>query len=137
MTRRSFKNAVLSIIFLFIISSCSNLKTGEIARVDYSFSGFFGSERNRLLLYKQSGSTFAKLETNGKVVRTVKLSTEQIATFNSFVEALSKLKEREGCTSVEEYALYTQSETIKKTDGGCGWNGFAGLERNIFETIEE
>ena len=135
---RHFKfRSIISLLAFTILSSCSNLNKGEIAKVNHSFSGCFGSETNKLTVYKESGSTFAKLEINGKVVRDIKLSTEQIETFNTFVDELSKLKEKEGCTTVEEYVVYTKSGTIRRTDGGCSWNGFSSLERGIFGSREK
>lgn len=128
---------IFSLVVFTILSSCSNLNKGEIAKVDHSFSGCFGSEKNKLTLYEKSGSTFAKLETNGKVVRDAKLSNRQIEAFNKFVEELSKLKEIDGCTTVEEYILYIGTGTIRRTDGGCSWDGFSTLERDIFAGIEK
>jgi len=122
---------------LVVVLGCSNGDKAEVAKLDHSFTGCFGFEKNSIVLYEKAGSTFGKLEKNGRLVRKIKLSQEQISSFNSFVDQLRKLKEEDGCTSVEDYILYTKNETIKRTDGGCSWDGFNILQQAIFDISEE
>lgn len=70
----------------------------------------------------------ADLITSGKQKQTVKLNKLQIDSFYLFVKELKKIKERTGCTTVSVYVVKIDNATIKKTDGGCKWDGFFNLK---------
>lgn len=105
-----------------------------LAKVDFSTSGCFYSEKSNLVLYKKDSFIIADLIKSGKQRQSVKLNKLQIDSFYSFVQALKKIKEKNGCTTVSEYILKFDNETIKKTDGGCHWDGFRNLKLFLFES---
>jgi hypothetical protein len=112
---------------------CCNNHSNIIATVDYSFTGCFGSENSKLLIYKTDNAIMAKLETKG-FHRTYKrkINALQIDTLNIFIQKLRNLDEEGLCTTQEYYKVFIGNEIISKTDGNCDWNGFTKLKECLF-----
>ncbi len=74
----------------------------------------------------------AKLEGYENTTLKAKLTSIQLDTFKMFFSELKGLNEENGCTTVSHYEVFYQNEVIRKTDGGCDWNGFEKLTNCLF-----
>jgi hypothetical protein len=72
MSAKNLKYFLYSTIFHISTTGCFN--SNQIAKIDYSFSGDFGSEQSELLIYKKDSFIMAKLKTEGKKEQEVKLN---------------------------------------------------------------
>lgn len=122
---------ILYLLFA-MLTACGHPDKRIVARLDHTLSGCFASEMNQLTVYEEQGVTFAKLVKNGNYTRETKLTPEQLKDFQNVTNELRNLKERDGCTTVEDYILRIDGKTVKKSDGGCSWHGFHRVERKIF-----
>lgn len=102
-----------------------------VAEVDFNSLGCFHNSTYRLVLTKNGKITTATLENNNQIQIRI-LNDEQLRAFRKFIRQLKKLKEEEGCTTVDTYLVKYNTETIKKIDGGCEWRGFNKLREAIF-----
>lgn len=102
-----------------------------IAEVDFNSMGCFHNSTYRLVLTKKGKTTTATLENNNQIQIRI-LNDEQLRAFRKFIRQLKKLKEEEGCTTVDTYLVKYNTQTIKKIDGGCDWHGFSKLREAIF-----
>ena len=123
----------LFLIALFVcgVFSCTD-KPNQIAKVNYDFSGCFGGGKSTLTIFKTDTNLMAKLEEYDTTILKAKLTTMQLDTFKMFVRDLKSLREENGCTTVSHYTVFYQNEVIRKTDGGCDWNGFDKLKDCLF-----
>jgi len=121
------------------VFSCSN-RSQLVAKINYDFQGCFGGGKSSLLIYDSDTAIIAKLEEPGKAILKAKLSQAQIDTFQIFIRELKKLREESGCTTTSNYTVIYHNEVIRKTDGGCDWNGFDKLKdclfRNPFHPVQ-
>jgi hypothetical protein len=124
-----FKNA-FGALAVSIILSCSH--SDIVATVNYRFQGCFGGGKSQITLYKVDTDTVARLESDGEISRRVRLSSQQVDTFNLFITELKTLNEYGGCTTVSYYTVFANNETFKKTDGSCDWNGFDKIKECLF-----
>ena len=113
------------------VFSCTD-KPKQIAKVNYDFLGCFGGGKSTLTIFMTDTSLMAKLEGYDKTILKAKLTTMQLDTFKMFVRDLKSLREEMGCTTVSHYTVSYQNEVIRKTDGGCDWNGFDKLKDCLF-----
>ena len=113
------------------VFSCTD-KPKQIAKVDYDFSGCFAGGKSTLTIIKADTNVMAELEGYDKTILKAKLTTTQLDTFKMFVRDLKSLREENGCTTVSHYTVFYQKEVIRKTDGGCDWNGFDKLKDCLF-----
>lgn len=114
-----------------LLFSCTD-KPKQIATVSYDLAGCFGAEKNTLTIFRSETGLMAKLEGNDKSILRAKLTTMQLDTFELFVRDLKSLPEDIGCTTVSHYTVSYLNEVIRKTDGGCHWNGFNKLKDCLF-----
>lgn len=119
------------IVLVYGLFSCSN-KSKLIAKINYDFQGCFGGGKSSILIYQSDTSRIAKLEENGNIILKAKLSSMQIDTLKIFITELKKLDKKSGCTTIANYSVTYRNEVIRKTDGGCDWNGFDKLKDCLF-----
>ncbi len=117
---------------LFSFCYLSIGSTKQIAKLEYEFSGCFGSSKSTFTIYQKDSITVAKIVTDNKPPLESVLDQQKIERFNQFIKELKALKEEGGCTTVEYYKMQLKNEFIKKTDGGCDWEGFYHLQKELF-----
>ena len=123
------------LLFTLIIISCKrNKRSEEFAKLNYRLEGCFASNSAQLKLYKSNDSVNAILWENGEFILNIRLSSRQLASFDSFVKKLRDLKKVGGCTNIEYYTLYINGETIKKVDASCEWDGYAEVKGILLNT---
>ena len=115
------------------VFSCTD-KPNQIAKINYDFSGCFGGGKSTLTIFMSETSLMAKLEGYDKTIVKAKLTAMQLDTFKMFFRDLKSLREENGCTTVSHYEVFYQNEVIRKTDGGCDWNGFDKLKDCLFRS---
>jgi hypothetical protein len=135
-------------LFVFVVCSCTSSvntetpKTGKkkvgpgriIATGDFSSTGCFHHYTGKLLLIQSGGNTFALMEIRENSPVEKELTKAQVISFDNFFKELKYLKEKDNCTTIDTYKVSYQNKTIKKSDGGCGWNGFYNLYRDLFNS---
>ena len=110
--------------------SCEN--TAHIATIDHKFYGCFAMGHNKLKVYKEANFVVARWERDGEEPLKVRLNRSQMDSLNNFILELKNLEEENSCTSVDYYHVINGNETIRKTDGGCSWDGFGRLITTLF-----
>jgi hypothetical protein len=119
-------------IFLCIVPlACNNLKAGEIAKIDYTHSGCFGSYKNKLSFFQINGNLFARLDAASKS-KTIGINDSELKQLHTVIQNVKNLKRSGGCTSSIRYVISDDSGTIIREDEGCQETGFDELQRKIF-----
>jgi hypothetical protein len=115
--------------------SCNHLKKHEIARIEYSSFGDFGSEESELILFETEGLTKARLEIKGDTVYIADVNQSGLDYFYSFLKELRSLKTQTSgyCTTDLSCTVYTRNETTKRTQINCQWTGFEYLKGILFK----
>ena len=111
--------------------SCNNLKAGEIAKIDYRYSGCFGSFRNKISFFQSNGNLFVILDAPSGS-KTIGITYSELKQLQTVIQNVKNLKKRGGCTSSIRYIISDGSGTIIREDEGCQKTGFDELHRKIF-----
>ena len=125
---RNLKYLLLAILLHGSVTSCNIPK--EVARLDYHFSGCFGGYTAQLLIYKKQGVLMARLEKNGKLIRTEKISQDQLAFFDGFVAQLQHYKSSCMSTNYEVYRVVKKGMLFIQEP--CGFRKFDELTNKLF-----
>jgi len=133
---KAHKLSFFIILLLCWLSSCDQLfgNKQQIAKLTYQISGCFSSSKSTLTIYQQDSLTIAKIITDEHPPIEVVLTQNKMVKFNKFILELKELNDECCCTTVEYYTLQRKNELIKRTDGGCDWEGFSHLKKELFGT---
>jgi hypothetical protein len=105
--------------------------TDIIADIDHDWSGCFSGGKNNLKLVYSNGKVKAVL-TTGTTSQIAVLDSFKMQSYYKFIKELRALDLTGLCTTTESYSVKTGFEIIRKTDGGCSWNGFNTLTTSLF-----
>ena len=106
-------------------------KADIIADIDHNWSGCFGGGKNNLKLVNTNGKVKAVLTTDTSRQIAV-LDSFKMQSYYRFIKELKALDVTGLCTTTESYSVKMRFEVIRKTDGGCSWNGFSMLTASLF-----
>jgi hypothetical protein len=115
----------------YSFNSLADLKNRETIKISFTTYGCFNNDEETLYLTKKGAGFVASLVTPEKT-KSVKLDSSRIAAFIRFENEIRELKDVIGCTSVDTYLITIGTFTLKRTDGGCLWNGFRYLKKALF-----
>ncbi len=120
---------MVSLIFLNPSSrSAFDRNAKIIADIQYTSSGCFHNESEKVSLYKKDNSFFVRY-LNGTKVRIFEINQIQRNAILLFINELKHLKEEGGCTTVNAYNIYYQGESFEKIDGSCDWNKYDSVKQ--------
>jgi hypothetical protein len=123
----------------YSLNSLSALKDNETIKVSFSSSGCFHQDRETLIITRKDKKYIAKLTTKTyKETKTKSATLNQAAidAFKRFENEIRQVEDSYGCTTVDTYTIFSKSWTIKRTDGGCAWDGFYFLKKEFFGKTE-
>jgi hypothetical protein len=123
----------------YSFNSLSALKENEKIKVSFSSSGCFHQDREILIITRQNNRFIAKLTTKTyKETKTKSATLNQAAidAFKRFENEIRQVEDSYGCTTVDTYTIFCKSWAIKRTDGGCAWDGFYFLKKAFFGKTE-
>jgi hypothetical protein len=119
----------------YSFNSLSALKDNESITVSFYSSGCFHKERETLIITRHNNKFIAELKTENykeTKTRSVTLNQKAIEAFKRFENEIRQVEDSYGCTTVDTYEIISKSWTIKRTDGGCAWDGFYFLKKAFF-----
>src|SRR5688572_32553769 len=108
----SYNLKILYCLLAMVITvACNRLKKNEIAKIQFSSYGCFGSEHNELTLFEANGVTKAKLEIKEDTLYIADVDQQGLEYYHKFVEELKTVKKAGYCTTEMSCIVYTKSET--------------------------
>jgi hypothetical protein len=123
----------------YSLNSLSVLKQNETIEVSFASSGCFHQNREILIITRKGKEFIAKLTTKTYKKTKMKsaiLNQEAIDAFKRFENEIRQVEDSYGCTTVDTYTISSKSWRIKRTDGGCAWDGFYFLKKAFFGNPE-
>jgi len=112
-----------------------SLENGETIKINFYSQGCFHNNKEILSISKKNNLILAQLQANGKT-KSVTLTATQLEAFKRFENELKVLKDSYGCTTTDTYVITGKNLSLKRTDGGCAWNGFYFLSKSFFGKTE-
>lgn len=127
------KNEKLNYFNSFIDSISKN----DTLHINYSTQGCFHDYTEELKIYKKLDNLFAELIVSipGKqnfLPLTHYLKDSSIIAYSEFENSGRNLKTSNGCTTKEQYIIYSGNDSIKFEDNGCEFKGYSILKNKIF-----
>lgn len=101
------------------------LNNTESYSIKYNSQGCFHNESVTLTI-KRDNNKFYIIYNDTKRL----LSDSEVKRIQKFETELQSVKDM-GCTTVDTYVLEYRDKRIETSDGGCEWNGFYNLKKEL------